>query len=162
MSHSIVQQPILTDGASCKTMLRIDPSDSVPIWKQIEEGVERLIATGILGPNDPVASVRELARELRVNPLTVSKAYRRLADTGVLLVRRGEGTFVAPFPPKMAAEERHQRLLTSARRFVALTKTLNGSRRESLEAMHEAWDEMGDTERSATETSEDLKGQGDE
>lgn len=125
-------------------MLRIDPTDSVPIWKQIEEGVERLIATGILGPNDAVASVRELARELRVNPLTVSKAYRRLADTGVLVVRRGEGTFVAPRPPTMGDEERRQRLLTTARRFVALTKTLNGSRGDSLEALHAAWDEMGD------------------
>ena len=123
-------------------MLRIDPSDSVPIWKQIEEGVERLIATGILGPNDAVSSVRELARELRVNPLTVSKAYRRLADTGVLVVRRGEGTFVAPQPPSMAEDERHERLLTSARRFVALTKTLNGGRDESVAALHEAWDEI--------------------
>lgn len=123
-------------------MLRIDPTDSVPIWKQIEEGVERLIATGILGPNDAVASVRELARELRVNPLTVSKAYRRLADTGVLVVRRGEGTFVAPQPPRMDVEERHQRLLATARRFVALAKTLNGGREETLAALHDAWNEL--------------------
>ena len=83
-------------------MLHIDPSDSVPIWKQIEEGVLHLIATGALGPGDPVASVRELARQLRVNPLTVSKAYRRLADRGVLTVKRGEGTFVADNPPSKA------------------------------------------------------------
>lgn len=130
-------------------MLRIDPSDSVPIWKQIEEGVERLIATGILGPNDAVSSVRELARELRVNPLTVSKAYRRLADTGVLVVRRGEGTFVAPQPPTMGDAERHERLLTSARRFVALTKTLNGGRDASVTALHEAWDEIDGPRRQA-------------
>ncbi len=127
-------------------MLRIDPTDSVPIWKQIEEGVERLIATGILGPNDAVASVRELSRELRVNPMTVSKAYRRLADAGVLIVRRGEGTYVASQPPRMASEERRRQLLVSARRFVALAKTLNGDRQESLEVLSQAWDDMGDLE----------------
>lgn len=129
-------------------MLRIDPTDSVPIWKQIEEGVERLVATGILGPNDAVASVRELSRELRVNPLTVSKAYRRLADAGILIVRRGEGTFVAPRPPSMASEERRRQLLVSARRFVAQAKTLNGDRQESLEVLNQAWDDIGDLEPS--------------
>ena len=137
-------------------MLRIDPTDSVPIWKQIEEGVERLIATGILGPNDAVASVRELSRELRVNPLTVSKAYRRLADAGVLIVRRGEGTFVAPHPPSIGDEERRRQLLVTAKRFVALAKTLNGDRRESVEVLEQAWDEIGDLETSDDEGGRDA------
>ncbi|MEM1205119.1 MAG: GntR family transcriptional regulator [Acidobacteriota bacterium] len=120
-------------------MLRIDPSDSVPIWKQIEEGVLRLIATGALGPDDPVASVRELARELRVNPLTVSKAYRRLADRGVLTVRRGEGTFVSATPPKLAADERRGQLEEAALRFAAQAKTLSADEEESVETLRRAW-----------------------
>ena len=123
-------------------MLRIDPSDSIPIWKQIEEGVHRLIATGTLGPNDAVSSVRELARELRVNPLTVSKAYRRLADAGVLTVRRGEGTYVSSCPPTMAEEERHQKLGEAARRYASTARTLSASRDESLAAVHEALAEL--------------------
>ncbi len=116
-------------------MLRIDPSDAIPIWKQIEEGVHRLIATGTLSPDDPVASVRELARELRVNPLTVQKAYRRLADAGVLVVRRGEGTYVSSKPPTMAAEDRQRKLNEAARRYVVTAKTLSASRQESLAAV---------------------------
>ena len=123
-------------------MLRIDPSDAIPIWKQIEEGVHRLIATGTLGPNDPVASVRELARELRVNPLTVSKAYRRLADAGVLTVRRGEGTYVSAEPPTMAAEERQRKLREAARRYASTAKTLSADSRESLAAVREALGEL--------------------
>ena len=123
-------------------MLRIDPSDAIPIWKQIEEGVQHLIVTGALGPNDPVASVRELARELRVNPLTVSKAYRRLADAGVLTVRRGEGTYVAPEPPAMAASERQQKLRAAARRYASTAKTLSASDEESLAAVREALAEL--------------------
>ena len=123
-------------------MLRIDPSDAIPIWKQIEEGVQHLIATGTLGPNDPVASVRELARELRVNPLTVSKAYRRLADSGVLTVRRGEGTYVAPEPPAMAPEERRLKLRAAARRYANAAKSLSAHEEESLAAVREALAEI--------------------
>jgi GntR family transcriptional regulator len=69
--------------------LRVDPRDAVPIWRQIEDGVRRLVAAGALSPGATVPSVRDLARDLRVNPATVSKAYQRLTDAGVLEVRRG-------------------------------------------------------------------------
>ena len=123
-------------------MIRIDPSDSVPIWKQIEEGIRHLIASGALEPNDAVTSVRELARELRVNPLTVSKAYRRLAEADVLIVRRGEGTFVAPNPPRMGAAERGQKLGDAARRYTSYAKTLGADGEETVEAVRHAWSKL--------------------
>ena len=125
-------------------MLRIDPSDSVPIWKQIEEGVLHLIATGSLAPDDPVTSVRELARQLRVNPLTVSKAYRRLADSGVLTVRRGEGTFVAAQPPVMAESVRRRKLDEAAHRYVVQASHLSADEDESLDAVRGAWRQLAE------------------
>ena len=77
------------------TDLRIDPTDATPIWSQIEEGLRRLVASGALAPGAVVPSVRDLARELRINPATVAKAYQRLTDAGVLTVRRG-GAHAAP------------------------------------------------------------------
>ena len=127
-------------------MLRIDPTDSVPIWKQIEEGVRHQIASGALGPNDPVASVRELARELRVNPLTVSKAYRRLVDLDVLVVKRGEGTFVSASPPRMAAGERRRKLDEAARRYTTYAKTLGASSEETFDAARRSWEELSSGE----------------
>lgn len=123
--------------------LSIDPGDAVPIWNQIEEGVRHLIATGVLAPGDAVASVRELARDLRVNPLTVQKAYRRLADAGVLTVRRGEGTFVAPEPPAVDPEERRRKLNAAAGRYAGQARLLQAELDESLAAVREAWDELG-------------------
>ena len=79
--------------------LRVDPGDAVPIWRQIEEGLRRMVASRALPPGSPVPSVRDMARELRVNPATVSKAYQRLVDAGILAVKRGEGTFVAEGAP---------------------------------------------------------------
>ena len=75
--------------------IRVDPTLPAPIWSQIEESVRHLVASAALRPGEAVPSVRDLARDQRVNPNTVAKAYQRLADEGVLAVRRGEGTFVA-------------------------------------------------------------------
>ena len=138
-------------------MLKIDPSDAIPIWKQIEEGVQQLIATGSLQPDDPVASVREMARELRVNPLTVSKAYRRLADRGVLVVRRGEGTFVASTPPRMPQEERQEKLLTAASRFVGQAMSLSADAEETVEAVRDAWRRLAGSDDESTSAARGAK-----
>jgi GntR family transcriptional regulator len=122
-----------------KRLLGIDFSDAVPIWKQIEDGVRRLVASGSLAPGDAVPSVRELARELRVNPATVSKAYQRLTDSGVLAVRRGEGTFVAHRPADEVDAERRDLLAEQARRFAEAARTMRAGRKEALEELRRAW-----------------------
>jgi GntR family transcriptional regulator len=121
-------------------MLRIDPRDALPIWKQIEEGLRRLVGSGSLRPGRPVPSVRDLARELRVNPMTVSKAYQRLADGGVLVVRRGEGTFVAEGPPQLTRAERAKTMREAASRYVSLAATLGVSKDEAAREVAAAWD----------------------
>jgi GntR family transcriptional regulator len=70
-------------------MFAINATDPAPIWRQIEEGVRRLIALGALQPGASVPSVRDLAKDLRVNPNTVARAYQRLTEGGVLSVKRG-------------------------------------------------------------------------
>jgi GntR family transcriptional regulator len=122
-------------------MLTIDVKDAVPIWKQIEQGVRHLVASRALRPGSVVPSVRDLARDLRVNPMTVSKAYQRLTEQGVLEVRRGEGTFVAAGPPAVPAAERSRVLRTAATRLVSVAATLGTSREDVLGAVRGAWDE---------------------
>ncbi len=124
--------------------LHVDPRDAVPIWRQIEEGVRRLVASGALAPEAPVPSVRELSRELRVNPATVAKAYQRLADAGVLAVRRGEGTFVAASPPALARGERTKTLRDGALRYASLAVTLGSGHEEAVDELHAAWSTLAD------------------
>ena len=76
--------------------LTLDGSDARPIYVQIMDEIRRALVRGALGPEDPLPSVRELSSELRVNPRTVSQAYLELEREGVVYVRRGQGTFVAP------------------------------------------------------------------
>ena len=75
-------------------MLRIDPQDPRPIYRQIMDGLLRKIVAGKLEPDKAVPSVRDLAQHIKVNPNTVRQAYRELELAGVLYVKRGLGTFV--------------------------------------------------------------------
>jgi GntR family transcriptional regulator len=119
--------------------LRIDPTLPVPIWSQIEDGMRYLVATGALAPGSTVPSVRDLAREQRVNPNTVAKAYQRLVDSGVFETRRGEGTFVTSRPPAIPAREKERLLREAAQRFTSLAVTTGVSRAEALAAVQSEW-----------------------
>ncbi|MEO8586661.1 MAG: GntR family transcriptional regulator [Acidobacteriota bacterium] len=112
--------------------LSVDPSDSVPLWKQIEENVRRLVASGALKPGAAVPSVRDLARDLSINPATVAKGYQRLVEAGVLVVKRGEGTFVAEKPPALARGEREKELESGARRYAALAVTIGATNEDAM------------------------------
>lgn len=119
--------------------LHVDPRDAVPIWKQIEEGMRRLVASGALAPGAAVPSVRDLARDLQVNPATVVRAYQRLVDAGLFAVRRGEGTFVAEAPPSLPKPERARALTEGALRYASTAVTVGASREEASRALDAAF-----------------------
>src|SRR5262245_13868903 len=119
--------------------LRVDPKDAAPIWRQIEEGVRRLVASGALPAGGLVPSVRELAFDLQVNPATVSKAYQRLTDARVLEVGRGGGTVGAAGPPPMGRPERARALRESAARYAAVAVTLGAEQGDALDELRAAW-----------------------
>jgi GntR family transcriptional regulator len=123
-------------------MLTVDPRDPLPLWRQLEEGVRNLVAAGALAPGAAVPSVRELARELAVNPATIAKAYQRLCDAGVLEVRRGEGTFVAAGTPTLPRAERRRRLAPAARSYAAHAATLGLGVEEAVTAVRQACEEL--------------------
>ena len=69
-------------------------NDSQPIYRQLRDRVIAMILDGVLKEGDPLPSVRNVAAEHRVNPLTVLKAYQQLADDGLVETRRGLGMFI--------------------------------------------------------------------
>ena len=73
----------------------IDPSNGLPIYEQVVRQVKFAVAAGVLKPAEMVPSVREVARELALNPNTVARAYRELQAEGVLQPVRGTGLQVA-------------------------------------------------------------------
>ncbi len=123
-------------------VVEIDPANAAPIWRQIEEQVRRLVATGTLAPGAAVPSVRELSRTLRINPATVAKAYQRLVDAGVLVVRRGEGTYVADVPPVMSSGERRRSLREGAERYGVLAMGLGAGLNDAARELNAAWSDL--------------------
>ena len=71
-----------------------DWDDSVPIYMQLRTTVLQRILNNTLAEGDPVPSVRQVAADEKINPLTVSKAYQMLVDEGLLEKRRGLGMYV--------------------------------------------------------------------
>ena len=76
-------------------LLVIDHHSGVPIYRQIMDQVREQIMAGLLKEGEQVMTVRELAASLKVNPMTVSKAYSAMEMEGLLERRRGIGLFVA-------------------------------------------------------------------
>ncbi|HVG24706.1 MAG TPA: GntR family transcriptional regulator [Thermoanaerobaculia bacterium] len=123
-------------------MFDIRPTDASPIWKQIEEGVRRMISLGILEPGAGVPSVRELAQTLRVNPNTVARAYQRLTDEGVLAVKRGEGTFVSEAPKQLRRSEKNEALRDAATRYAGTALAVGSSLDDAREELEQSYDRL--------------------
>ena len=87
-------------------------NDSQPIYRQIRDRVVAMILDGVLKEGDPLPSVRNVATESRVNPLTVMKAYQQLADDGLVEKQRGRGMFVTDGARKLLLKGERERFLT--------------------------------------------------
>jgi len=69
-------------------------NDDAPIYRQLKERVTAMMLDGVLKPGDGLPSVRQIAAEYQLNPITVSRAYQELTDEGLISKRRGIGMFV--------------------------------------------------------------------
>ena len=98
--------------------LRIDPAAPEPLFEQIGQRVKEAVASGLMAPGDRLPSVRELARELAINPNTVARAYEALERDGVIVRRQGSGCFVTEQASPLRDDERRKRLAEQARRLV--------------------------------------------
>jgi GntR family transcriptional regulator len=101
------------------TQIIVNPSDELPIYRQIMRQIMEAIAGGRLRQGDKLTSHRELAEQLVVAPLTVKKAYDELELLGYVETQRGRGTFVCLRLPKIKPAELHARLQTAARKLLS-------------------------------------------
>ncbi len=86
-------------------------NDSQPIYRQLRDRVVAMILEGVLKEGDPLPSVRTVATEYRVNPLTVLKGYQQLVDEGLVETRRGRGMFINAGARSLLLERERQRFL---------------------------------------------------
>ena len=93
-------------------MSPIQWNDSAPIYRQLKEKVIAMMLDGELKPGDALPSVRQVAAEYQLNPITVSRAYQELADEALVEKRRGLGMYVTEEAAKKLLVNERERFLT--------------------------------------------------
>lgn len=93
-------------------MTAIQWSDGAPIYRQLKERVVAMMLDGVLKPGDALPSVRQVAAEYQLNPITVSRAYQELADEALVEKRRGLGMYVTEEASKKLLANERERFLT--------------------------------------------------
>ena len=86
--------------------IHVSPDDGLPVYKQIFNQVNYLVASGVLTPGEELPPIRTLAEQLLINPNTVARAYRELEHAGIVVKRGTVGTFVSSAPSPFARRER--------------------------------------------------------
>src|SRR5271170_3562830 len=87
-------------------------NDSQPIYRQLRDRVADMILDGVLKEGDPLPSVRNVATEYRVNPLTVLKGYQELVDEQLVESKRGRGMFINVGARNLLMQGERQKFLT--------------------------------------------------
>lgn len=108
-------------------------NDNTPIYRQLRDRVVAMVLEGTLKEGEALPSVRQVATEYRLNPLTVLKAYQQLSDEGLVEKRRGLGMFVSPGASSaLMKDERERFLATEWPRIQATIQRLGLSAEELL------------------------------
>jgi GntR family transcriptional regulator len=107
-------------------------NDNQPIYRQVRDRVIAMILDGVLKEGDPLPSVRNVAAEYRVNPLTVLKGYQQLADEGLVETRRGLGMFINAGARTLLLQGERQKFLDEEWPRISATIQRLGLRAEDL------------------------------
>lgn len=117
-------------------LFQINPSSGVPIYRQLMDQVRTLVNAGRLPAEEMLPSVRQIAEDLQVNPMTVSKAYSLLERDGVIERVRGQGMRVlAPAKARGGVKDRQQKLLPLLEQVAAHAFQLGLTREQVVAAL---------------------------
>lgn len=127
---------------------RLQPNSDLPLFAQIVRQCRQALAQGELRPGDQLPTVRDLAGELVINPNTVAKAYQELEKSGVLVTRRGAGTFIANGVSLLAPSEKERILREKIEQCLTEAVHLGFPRKQVLRLMIQGmgkfkWPEKG-------------------
>ena len=131
----------------------MDPkwNEDIPIYRQLRDRVVAMMLEGVLNDGDALPSVRNVAAEYRLNPLTVLKGYQELVDEGLVEKKRGRGMFVTDGARTQLLKDERKRFLGKEWPVVAATiKRLGLSTAELLSEIDET--------SSSAESKEEMKG----
>ncbi|MFO1010216.1 MAG: GntR family transcriptional regulator [Planctomycetota bacterium] len=112
--------------------IQLAPNSGVPLFRQVANQVKAAFLRGHLAPGDRLPSVRELAKELAINPTTVVKAYEQLERERVITCRQGQGAFVTGGVEPLHQDEREELLSQHASELAREGRRLGMSEQQLL------------------------------
>ncbi len=126
-------------------MFILKPHSGVPIYRQLLEQIRRMAASGQLAPGTELPSIRDLALQHTINPMTVSKVYSMLEAEGVLERHRGKPmTIASRTRAPSAAAKRTQHLEPHLEQLVLAARQLELSETEVVRALRDFWEKTDD------------------
>ncbi|MDH4366388.1 MAG: GntR family transcriptional regulator [Acidimicrobiia bacterium] len=120
-------------------ILRVDPSQALPVYEQIRQQVTRMAVTGTLAPGTRLPTIRQLAADLGLAKGTVAKAYELLELSAVVESKGHKGTFVRAVGPAPDAGQAADGLRQAAEAFVVAARQLGADLDRAHAALDDAW-----------------------
>ncbi len=113
----------------------LDNQSGEPIYRQIAQQIKAQILSGVLVPDTPLPSIRNLAKDLRISVITTKRAYDELEQQGFVYTLAGKGCFVAPLNLELLREEHLKQVESHLQEAVRLAETCGLSQEELLEML---------------------------
>ncbi len=130
-----------------------DTTSRVPIYRQLTEQVRAAVARGRIAPGERLPSVRQLSRELVVNPNTIARAYTELERDGVLITQPGRGVFIAELRSDLTKRARQRHLEEQLEQLIVEAVHLGFSAEEFLALTTKRMEQFAFTSPSKSEAS---------
>lgn len=123
--------------------LKIDFHSGIPVYRQITEAIKSDVISGRLPAGEAIPSIRELARDLNINPNTVARAYRELESAGLIYTRPGIGTFIYEKDQAQMEAQALETMREELRRVLRLGHLYNLDHQTILELFYQILQEQG-------------------
>lgn len=123
---------------------QINPHSGVPVYRQIIDQVKFFVSGGSLKAADKLPSIRELARNLAVNPTTVAKAYDLMAEEDLIEKQAGRGVFICDWQKQLDEAGKEKKLRELARQMAVEMKQMGMGMGSVLKVLGEEIDRIGD------------------
>ncbi len=122
--------------------LRVDHQSGEPIYRQIVEQVKYKVASGQFKAAEKLPNIREMAKDLKINPRTVVKAYEELQSAGPVVRRQGQGVFITESQAALPAKVRHKAIADLAGRLPSEASRMGAGGEEVQAILKEVWESM--------------------
>jgi GntR family transcriptional regulator len=126
-------------------LIQVDYNSGEPISHQVVSQIKWLVASGKLEPGGKLPSIRELAKELKINPTTVTRIYSELSADGVITLRQGQGAFVSTQSVPLPKAEIRRRVGRLARSMLVEGLLLGMTREEIDKVIDDEFGRIGGT-----------------